>query len=53
MLNAVGTDFTQPNFNLRYDLNRDGYVTQADVQLAQACIAGTASYKVYLPLVIK
>jgi hypothetical protein len=49
---ALGTNITQPDFNLRYDPNRDGYVTQADVALTQACVAGfPAGYKVYLPLV--
>jgi hypothetical protein len=52
--NAIGTDYTQPNFNLRYDLNRDGFVTQADVTLTQACVAGfPGSHKVYLPLIRK
>ena len=49
--NAIGTNYTQPDFNLRYDLNRDGVITQDDVQLAQACVARISAYQLYLPLV--
>ena len=50
---AIGTDYTQPNFNLRFDLNRDGTITAADVTLAQACVARQSAYMVYLPLIRK
>ena len=50
---ALGTDYTQPNFNLRYDLNRDGTITADDVTLAQACVARQSAYTVYLPLIRK
>jgi len=49
--NALGTNLTQPNFNLRYDLDRDGTITSADVKLAQACVARANAFKVYLPIV--
>jgi hypothetical protein len=50
---AIGTDYTQPNFNLRYDLNRDGTITAADVTLTQACVARQSAYRLYLPLIRK
>jgi hypothetical protein len=49
--NALGTNITQPSFNLRYDLDRDGTITSADVQLTQACVARANAFKLYLPII--
>jgi hypothetical protein len=50
VIQAVGTNNTQPGFNYRTDLNRDGQVDAIDVQLAQACVPGK---KMDLPVVLK